>query len=263
MALAFAAIVPHSPLLAPNIGKENLSRFALTLPALATLAASLKEAEPDAIIVLTAHGPKRASGFVANLSPRFISDLSAFGDLVTRFEFTGSISLPARLRERLEGQASLMLTTQENLDYAASIALSLVQVDDHTPVLPISAGGVSLEAHAEFGRRLRDFILSEDRNIAVIAAADFSHRLSKQSPAGYSAKAKKLDQKIVELVSSGNIKEFSALGAEALTDAAIEDAGTVAMLLGALDGFNWPARVLSYEYPFGVGHAVISFEPEK
>lgn len=262
MALAFAAIVPHSPLLVPNIGKENFSRFAQTLPALANLSADLKATAPQAVIVLTAHGPKRERGFVANLSPRFTSDLSAFGDLVTRFEFAGSLMLPSRLREYLEGKASLMLTTQEELDYASSIALSLAGVNDKTPVIPISVSGLSLEEHVQFGRQLRDFILAEDLNIAVIASADFSHRLSKQSPAGYSAKAKKLDQKVVELITASNTKELIALPAEALADAAIEDLSTVAVLLGALEGFNWPARQLSYEYPFGVGHAVITFQPE-
>lgn len=262
MALAFAAVVPHSPLLVPNIGKENVSRFVTTLPALSTAAEELKAAAPDAIIILTAHGPKRERGFVANLSPRFTSDLSAFGDLVSRFDFTGSISLPARLRERLEGTASLMLTTYEGLDYAASIALSLLAVNEKTPILPLSAGGLDLANHTVFGQNLRDFILSEDSNIAVIAAADFSHRLSKQSPAGYSAKAKKLDQKIVELITANNQKEICALSSEALNDAAVEDMGAVAILLGVLDGFNWPGRTLSYEYPFGVGHAVITFRPE-
>ncbi len=259
MALVFAAIVPHSPLLVPNIGKENMALFAATLAATTALSEDFKAAKPDVVIVLTSHGHARQSGFVYNIAEHFTADLSAFGDLVTSWEFSGSIDLPARFREKLEDKASIQLTTDTKLDYGSAIPLSLMGISAATPVVPISQSGQKLSEQAAFGKHLQTCILDEHVNIAVIASADLSHRVSKKSPAGYSAKAKKLDQKIIEGLTRGDSKEILAISPAALEDAAIEDFGTIAILLGILEGINCRAELLSYEAPFGVGHPVVRY----
>lgn len=260
MSLVFAAIAPHSPLLVPNIGKENLALFPKTVAAGASLAQDFKHVSPDAVIVITSHGHKRSSGFVFNLAETFAGDLSAFGDLVTAWEFTGSIDLPARFRERLENRASVQLTTDTNLDYGAAIPLFLAGVPASTPIFPISVSDAGMSDHVAFGKLLQQCILDERSRIAVIASADLSHRVSKKSPAGYSAKAKKLDQRILDSLGKDDVKDVLSLSPDLLRDTAIEDMGAIAMLFGILDGINHSTEVLSYEAPFGVGHAVIRYQ---
>ncbi len=259
MPLVFSAIIPHSPLLIPHIGKENLALLKDTLSAAETLAAEFKEACPELVIVLSNYGPKRQSGFTMNVAPDYKSDLSAFGDLVTDLEYSGSLATPARFRELLEGKTSLQLTTQENLDYGSVIPLFLLQVNSATPIFPISPSGGSLNENFEFGKLLQSCLLSEDKKIAVIASADFSHKLNKKSPAGFSTKAKKLDQKVIDCLLRSDLKEILGLAPKALHEALIEDLNVVAVFLGLLEGFNRQSHLLSHESPFGVGHAVVAY----
>jgi aromatic ring-opening dioxygenase LigB subunit len=259
MSIIFSAILPHNPILVPNIGKTNQSLFTTTLASAQVIATDLKEKAPDIIIVITPSGARRKNGFVCNTAPRFTSDLSAFGDLVTRWEFSGSLVLPARLREALEAHELIHLTSNSELDYASAIALSLAEITEATPILPLSISSQSLADHYSFGQQLQHSLLKDEKKIAILASADFSHRLSKNAPAGYLAKAKKIDKKIIDLLLADKTKDFLALSSETLKEAAIEDMGTIALLLGIIKGFNWPPRLLSYESPLGVGHAVIGY----
>jgi aromatic ring-opening dioxygenase LigB subunit len=259
MSLVFASILPHSPLLVPNIGKKNQELFTATLEANKIIAAQLIAAEPDVVIIISSDDTKANLSFAINLSPKYVSDLSAFGDLVTRWQFKGEATLASQFRECLEGQETIQLITNEELNYTASIALSLAGVTEIMPIMPIITNSTNLKSHFLFGQHIQNCIVASDKKIAVIASADLSHRLNKKSPAGYLAKAKKLDQKIITCITSGKPKELLSLSSEVLQEAAVEDLATISVLLGIIEGFNWPSRLLSYESPFGVGHAVIGY----
>jgi aromatic ring-opening dioxygenase LigB subunit len=260
MALVFAAVLPHSPLLMPNIGKDNLSLFASTLKATKIVAEKIALIKPDIILIISHDQEIKNSAFAINISPDFISDLSAFGDFVTRVHYTGELALAYRCREQLEAMSPLHLITNENLNYTASIALSLAGVNEKNPILPLYTSNADIKTHYALGRQLQDCILSSEKKVVIIASADLSHRLNKKSPAGYLAKAKKLDQKIINCLTNDKIKELLAISKISLDEALIEDFEVIATLTGLLKGFNWPGQLLSYESPFGIGHPVIYWE---
>jgi AmmeMemoRadiSam system protein B len=153
---------------------------------------------------------------------------------------------------------AINLVTDTGLDYASAIPLSLLNVGTAKPVLPISLGQTPLEKDFAFGKLLQKYILESDKKIAVIASADLSHRVTKKSPIGYSPKGKKFDQKILEALK--DLDSASLLTMQtAAEDAACEDLPVLATLLGILDDVGCNPEMLSYEAPFGVGHAAIHY----
>lgn len=259
MSLVFAAILPHSPLLVPNIGKKNQELFSSTLNACAIISTQLQTAQPDVVIIISNNETKPSKSFAINISPKYSSDLSTFGDLVTRWQYSGELVLAAHFRELLEEQSIIQLTSNEELHYTASIALSLAGVTEATPIMPIITNSSNQKIHFALGQHLQKCIVQSDKKIAVLVSADLSHRLNKKSPGGYLSKAKKLDQKIITCITSGKPKELLAIPSEVLTEAAVEDIGPIAVMLGIIENYDWPSRLLSYESPFGVGHAVIGY----
>lgn len=259
MPFVISALLPHSPLLIPNIGKANRNLFPATLQASEQIADAFKKAQPDVIVVVTNYGPKLESDFVINIASQFTSDFKDFGDLVTLSNYKGIVSLAGRLRESLETEAPLRLLTSEGLDYATSTALYLARIPETTPIIPITVSGSDSKAQFMFGKQVQSLLLQEDLNIAVIGAVDLSHRLTKNSPAGYSAKAKKVDQKIITSLVNKKSREILSLSTSLLEETAIEDGNTLALFLGLLDGFDCQPRLLSYESPFGTGHPVILY----
>lgn len=259
MSLVIAAVLPHSPLLVPNIGKENLAQFSLTTEAKEKLIKNFTEARVDSIIIITTKGPILNTGFTINVSPNFRANLEIFGDLVTRWDFTGDITLAGRLREKLEDQSNLLMVTDSNLDYASSISLSLLSSNLRQPILPITiAHDLSGEEILTLGKKIQTTILEDDLRIGVIVAADLSHRVNKKSPQGYSAKGKKFDQKIVEALKDKDVKPLLE-NFSLIEEVACDDLASLILLLGILDDVGLEAKLLSYEAPFGTGHAIVEY----
>jgi len=259
MALVFAAVMPHSPLLIPNIGKENTTQFKTTIEAGSALAKELEASQPDSIIVISSKGQIFLNGLAVNIYPDFKANLEIFGDLVTNLSFNGDIALAGRLREKLEAKNNIMLISEAGLDYGAAIPLYLLGNNFRQPIVPMTVdNSLSIKEIIKIGENIQTTIINDKSRVAIIASADLSHRLNKKSPHGYSAKGKKFDQKIIEALKDKNEKTLVELAS--LTDeVACEDLSVLALFIGLLNDVGLESRLLSYESPFGVGHAVMQY----
>lgn len=259
MSLVFSGLMPHSPLLIPNIGKENLSQFNDTLKAAEEMAESLEKSQADTIIVLSSKAPARNGEIGVNVSPHFKGNLEVFGDLVTNLEFSGNTRLCGRLRERFEGNFPFSLITEEKLDYASTIALSLLGNSAKKPIVPIGLSSeLGYDDILNFALALQDAIIEDTNRIAIIASADLSHRVNKKSPLGYSAKGKKFDQKILEIVEDMKTKELADL-LPLSDEVACEDTGVIIAFLSLLNDVGGTMQIMRYESPFGVGHLTAQY----
>ena len=70
--LVFASIVPHPPLLIPNIGKEEIAKVEKTKQALKQLEQDLYLAKPDIIITISPHGSLFSDAFSINAHTHFV-----------------------------------------------------------------------------------------------------------------------------------------------------------------------------------------------
>ena len=61
--LSFACFVPHSPILIPEVGKENLDKLKDTVQAYKNLEHDLYASKPDIIIVISPHANRQAGEF--------------------------------------------------------------------------------------------------------------------------------------------------------------------------------------------------------
>ena len=63
MKISFAALVPHSPLLIPEIAKDNYRLISKTTAAYDKLAGELTKTNPETIIVITPHARAMEKNF--------------------------------------------------------------------------------------------------------------------------------------------------------------------------------------------------------
>lgn len=258
MSLVFSAIAAHTPLLIPTIGKEGHALVAKTTSAMRALEQALYVTNPDTIVVISPHGPSVPDAVTMNLSGKFVSNFQEFGDLVTKREWRPDIMLIDRLREDFtEKRLPLTLDNAEQLDYGASVPL--FYLTDHLPkarVVPISTGGLDLKTHYALGRELKDEIMKSTSRIAVIAAADLSHRAGENAPDGFSPRGAAFDEKIRELVEKKNPVGVLDVDEAWTLEARACGAKPVAMLFGMLQDMQHESELLSYEKPLGVGYLV-------
>jgi Uncharacterized conserved protein len=262
MPLLNAAIVTHSPILIPEIGKLNQQILSKTVEAYAELARELQGNDIETIVIISPHGQIQDNCFTINVGPELNIDLSSFGFLGTRKKFLSDLSFTHELKNT-EG-VEIQLTSSPKLDYGASVPLYLLtEAMPDVKIVSINyAGELSLEDHIAFGHRINQVINNCAKRIAVIASGDLSHKLKKNSPTGYSPKGAKFDNKLIEFLNDPKTAKANILNMDAKL---IKDAGecglkSIMVLLGVLDDKTYEPEVMAYQTDFGIGYLTMNFK---
>lgn len=273
MSLIFCGFSPHPPLLVPDIGRENIKEVEKTQEALREMAKMVKEKNPEAIVMITPHGPILPDAICIECPAVIKGSFANFGVPHISAALNVDTKLAKDIADRAEEMGvSAILMDQNNadkfhvplyLDHALLVPLYyLGEAGLSVPIVPVTMAFLSYPELYEFGKALDKAISASGKRIAVIASGDLSHRLIKSAPAGYDPMGKVFDEKIIK-----SLEKFDVKSILNLDEALIERAGEcglrpLIMMLGALHSAKVASKVLSYEGPFGVGYAVAAFEPQ-
>ena len=262
--IVFAALVPHSPLLAPGVGKEKRDALLGTLKAYAEVEQALVAAKPDTIVIISPHAHTYPDAFSANMAPKYVGTLKAFGDHQTTVDAKSDFLLLDRLQRELRSEGvPFTLTSSEELDYGFTIPLLLL-----TPrlpewkLVPIAPSLMDAQAHVDFGRKLENVLHQETTRVAIIASADLSHKLTTDSPGGASVEGPAFDATVRSKLATMDVQGLLALDAQAVEAAGQCAYRPIMTLLGMLEDQSVKPRELCFEAPFGVGYLTMLFEME-
>jgi len=118
----------------------------------------------------------------------------------------------------------------------------------------------SPEFYFEQGKKAYDN-LAKNEKYAIIASGDLSHCLKEDGPYGLNPQGEKFDKELIESLENKDIENILKL------DDKYPEAGecglrSVCFLLGILgqSGINWQTKILSYQFPFGVGYLTADFK---
>jgi len=260
--IIFSAIIPHSPLLIPEIGKDNLEKLAGTTNALKNISGHFYASFPETVVIISPHGDVNKNSFILNFAPKFQGNFSEFGHVNEKPQYYGDNELSYKIKSRLKTNFPMQLTTIESLDYGVLVPLHyLSERNQDIKILPISpASSLSAAENFAFGQAVNDELLTSSKRIAVIASIETSNKLSKISPAGYEAGSKKFDTVMIDLITKQKNKELLKINPEKLIKFGWEELNALALFLGIMSEKKHTPQLLSYENPFGVGHLVMEFE---
>lgn len=261
MPIVFAAVVPHSPVLVPSVGKEHLKKLKKTVAAMKRLEHELYASHPDTILVVSPHGPVEADHFTLDLNEKYVCDLKDFGVFDVEVGCRADMRLISALKEHLEDKnVPFMLRSEPGLDYGVVVPLTYLAGHlQKYSVLPIYPALLPAKSHFEFGQAIQEVLMHSDRRVAVIASADLSHRLTRGAPAGYSPYGRKFDEKILTLIKERKHAAFLTFEPELASKAAQCGLPPLTIFSGILDGIDVAPEVLSYESPFGIGLATVHY----
>lgn len=259
----FFAITPHAPVLAPTVGKDAAKKAAKTLSALDDLEEKLYLTKPDTIIIISPHGNPPSGTFVIELDKEYNLTLKEFGDFKTKKKFLANSELIESIRHKaIDDGLPVSLDTYEKLNYGAAIPLLVLTA--HLPkikIVAINTSDLDLKTHFEFGKIIREAIAkSGAERIAVIASADLSHKLSNNSPAGFSPRGKEFDETLMNFIETKNTTGILNLDKGLIQEAESCGLASIVTLLGVMDKINCEPQTFSYEAPFGVGYLVEHFK---
>lgn len=262
--ITLGAIVPHSPLLAPRVGKDKRDALRATLLAYQQLEEHLYARGIETIVMISPHAQCYPDAFSGNMAERFTCTLKTFGDHETSIEIPCDILTLDRIQHALRTHTDtpFTLTTSQELDYGFTIPLLfLSEYFKDLRITPLSPSLLSASAHVDFGRALRPILQESSKRIAIIASADLSHKLDPNSATGANVEGPAFDGTIRSKLKTMDIQGLLAMDPEAVEAAGQCGYLPIMMLLGVFDGVETTQTELCYEAPFGVGSLTELIEP--
>ena len=258
--LVFACLVPHTPLLIPEVAKENLSLLSDTVKAYQFLEHELYATKPDLIIILSSHAQDTKETFSINQNPKLRVDFKKFGDFLTNLEFNNDIGFGYKIKEAAETKMPVFLSAEADLSYG--FAVPLFYLTPHLPkikIVAINSAKLAAQTHLSFGEIIKEQIDSSSQRIAVVVAGDLSHRLHQDSPAGFSPRGQEFDQAIMKYLAQADLKSLVALDENLVKEAQECSWRSLLILTSIIKDFNFKAEKLSYQAPFGIGYLTFNF----
>jgi len=266
--LTICALMPHPPIMIPEVGKSELDKVKATVTAAQLAAKTIKEQNPQTIIIITPHGPVFEDAVSISIHPRLKGNFGAFGvpevflgfetdDLLARHILKSADRLGINLVELTDDKAKNYRLSLD-LDHGALVPLYyLSKAGFKGQLVHISVGMLSYEEMYTFGKAVQMAIGAAGKRVAVIASGDLSHRLTPDAPAGYSPQAAEFDKQVLQAVQDLNVKALLGIDRNLIEVAGECGLRPIYFLLGIVGGVNATAELLSYEAPFGVGYGVV------
>lgn len=259
MAIVFAGIAPHPPVLIPEIGGENIKKISLTQQALVELEQSFYLSKPDSVVVISSHGEIYPDSFNINLNANYSADFKEFGNFSVEFSFRSDYMTIQQIRAADENNRTvpISLSSNEKIDHGVSIPLYyLTKHLKNIPIIPISCCGLNYQSHFDFGVFLYRQLSKIDKRFAIVSSGDLSHKLTKDAPGGYNKDAVIFDQDVVGKIANHDIKGIIEIDPKKSSSAGECGLRPISVLLGVVSSLNVKPEILSYEGPFGVGYMV-------
>ena len=269
MSVTNSIMVPHPPLIIPEIGHGQEKEIQKTIDAYRNACNFLKESDPDTIVITTPHSVMYTDWFHISPGEGANGDFSAFNAPDVCFDvkydkaFADELSY---LSERTKFPAGTKGERDPELDHATMIPLYFLKEAYGEkyipPIVRIGLSGLPLSVHYKLGMMIRDVSDEIGRNISIVASGDLSHRLREDGPYGFQKEGPEYDKKLIDVMKRGDLKSLVGFS-ESLCDKAAECGHrSFTIMAGCFDGINVSSHVLSYEGPFGVGYGVCTFKPE-
>ena len=265
MSVAAAYMVPHPPMIVPQVGRGSEKQIQKTIEAYRAVAAEIAAIRPETVIVTSPHATLYADYFHISPGAQAAGDFGNFRAPEVRFrkdydtELVKAICAAAKEKQF---PAGTMGERDRRLDHGTMVPLFFVdqQYTDYR-LVRIGLSGLSLAEHYAFGQIIRQAVEQTGRRTVLIASGDLSHKLQEYGPYGFAKEGPEYDERIMDVAGRaafGELLEFS----ESFCDKAAECGHrSFVIMAGALDGTDVKARVYSHEDVTGVGYGICSFLP--
>ncbi|MBN7572566.1 AMMECR1 domain-containing protein [Clostridium sp. 2-1] len=267
-------LMPHPPIIIPDIGKGEEKKIEETSLACNKIGREVADIKPDTIIIITPHATMFSDAISISDEERISGDLSQFRctnikmDIPIDKEFNVKLGTACHV----EGIPSVLADSELLRRYNVNYEL------DHGSIVPLyfinkyyndyklvhitysMIGDINLY---KFGMEIKNVAEKLNRKAVIIASGDLSHKLKDEGPYSYSPYGELFDKALL-----GNLEKGDVLGAFNMNKTMISEAGqcglnSVYILLGAMEGKEIKGQLLSYQGTFGVGYGVMKLSRQQ
>lgn len=266
MSILAAYMVPHPPMIIPEVGRGSEAQIEATWAAYMQVAEEIAELKPETIIISSPHATMYADYFHISPGKQSEGSFAQFHAPQVRFLETYDEALVRAIERKAEENnfpAGTMGQREKALDHGTMVPLYFIQKKyANFKLVRIGLSGLPLEDHYQLGQIIQSAAGEMGRRVAYIASGDLSHKLQSYGPYGFAAEGPKYDARIMDVCSRAAFGELLDFSETFCQHAAECGHRSFVIMAGALDGMAVEAKRLSHEDVTGVGYGICTFHPK-
>ena len=266
MPILAAFMVPHPPMIVPEIGRGSEEQITETIRAYEEAAREAASLKPDTIIITSPHSVMYADYFHISPGRTAEGDFGNFGAPGVRF----SEEYDEELVDRICGiaaeegfPAGTLGERDRSLDHGTMVPLWFLRREySGGKIVRIGLSGLPLTHHYYLGQIIARAVNDLGRRAVIIASGDLSHKLQSYGPYGFAPEGPEYDSRIMDVCGRGAFGELFDFDETFCEKAAECGHRSFVIMAGAFDGLKIKAAALSHQDVTGVGYGVCTFYPE-
>ena len=265
MSIQMAAVVPHPPMILPEIGRGEERRIRRTAGAYREIAERVRAKKPDTIVIVSPHATCYADYFHISPGAKARGSMARFGAAAVEVTAQYDEAFVEALIDAAT-RAGIPAGTRGEIDAALDHGtmlplLFLAERELPCKIVRVGLSGLDAVAHYRFGKCVRRAAEALGRDTVLIASGDLSHKLLEEGPYGYAEEGPAFDAAMTRAMAEGDF--YAMMTCEQnLREAAAEcGLGAFQIMAGVFDRQKVASELLCYEGPLGVGYAVAAFTP--
>ena len=266
MSVLAAFMVPHPPMIVPEIGRGSEARIEETTRAYEQVAEEIAALKPETIIITSPHAKMYADYFYISPGSGAAGSFSDFGAPQVKFSEEYDEELVdriCRIADDKHFSAGTLGNQDRRLDHGTMVPLWFIRRKyDGGKIVRIGLSGYPMTDHYRFGMMIRDAVEQLGRNAVFVASGDLSHKLQPYGPYGFAPEGPAYDQRIMDAAGRGDFGELLKFDEVFCEKAAECGHRSFVIMAGALDGMRVRAAALSHQDVTGVGYGICTFYPE-
>lgn len=260
MSIIGACMVPHPPIILPEIGRGEEKKIAETTASYEKAADLVAALKPDTLVIASPHTRMYADWFYIGGGSEGYGSFSQFRAGHVRIHAGYDTEMIRALSDaagREDFPAGPVEDPDIPLDHGVMIPLYFIQKKySDFKIVRIGISGLPLTDHYRLGMMIRDCAEQLGRRVFFVASGDLSHKLKKDGPYGFIEEGPVYDTRIMDVMGSGDFKKLFAFDSAFCEKAAECGHRSFVMMAGAFDRTAVDIQRLSHQDVFGVGYGI-------
>ena len=266
MSVLAGFMVPHPPMIVPEIGRGSEAQITETIRAYERVADEIASLAPETIIITSPHSIMYADYFHISPGRKAIGSFAAFRAPSVRFDEKYDKDLVdeiTRLADAEDFPAGTMGEREPALDHGTMVPLWFIRNKyKEGSIVRIGLSGLPLTDHYRLGMIIRDAVRNTGRRVVFVASGDLSHKLQDYGPYGFAPEGPVYDERIMDVMSRASFGELFDFDNSFCDKAAECGHRSFVIMAGAFDGMAVRAEKLVHQDVTGVGYGICTFYPE-
>ena len=266
MPIIAAFMVPHPPMIVPEVGRGSEKQVAKTIASYEKVSGEIAALRPDTIIISSPHSVMYSDYFHLSPGSGAHGSFAEFGAPDVKFEVEYDEKLVNLIEAKAQGlhfPAGTLGEKNPALDHGTMVPLwFILKKYKDFKLVRTGLSGYDLLKHYEYGMMIKDAVEELGRRVVYVASGDLSHKLQEYGPYGFAKEGPEYDKRIMDVCSGARFGELFDFDENFCEKAAECGHKSFVIMAGALDGMAVEAEQFSHEDVTGVGYGICSFIPK-